>query len=86
MAAPEAAIPKADEGTFQPNVPPTNHHTEPSEFVPLDLPDRDFEVQSLPNTPLGLFEEFLPPWLIAKWVEYFEKGQKEGPWLPRFCE
>ncbi|KAJ3453586.1 hypothetical protein MRS44_017833 [Fusarium solani] len=39
-------------------------------FLPMEMPSRDLEVKSLPQTPLELFQLFLPYSLVKSWVRY----------------
>ncbi|KAJ3455627.1 hypothetical protein MRS44_017109 [Fusarium solani] len=39
-------------------------------FLPMEMPSRDLEVKSLPQTPLELFQLFLPYSLVKSWLRY----------------
>ncbi|KAI8648048.1 hypothetical protein LRP88_03469 [Fusarium phalaenopsidis] len=39
-------------------------------FQPFNVPHRDFKVHQLPNTPLELFQLFVPISFIYRWIEY----------------
>ncbi|KFA69442.1 hypothetical protein S40285_04622 [Stachybotrys chlorohalonatus IBT 40285] len=56
------------DSTYRPNIEPTDAIG--SHFEPFNVPERPFQVQELPETPLKLFRHFLPIWLVAKWVRY----------------
>jgi hypothetical protein len=41
-----------------------------TKFEPFPVETRSFRINTLPPTPLQLFQIFLPISLIAKWVQY----------------
>ncbi|KFA69353.1 hypothetical protein S40285_09133 [Stachybotrys chlorohalonatus IBT 40285] len=56
------------DSTVRPNLKPTDKVG--AKFEPFDVPYRPFEVLELPETPLKLFQRFLPIWLVQNWVNY----------------
>ncbi|KAK5630184.1 hypothetical protein RRF57_005899 [Xylaria bambusicola] len=71
----DPAKPEVDGGTLEPDLPPSTQSADPLTFQPIDLPERDFQVNNLPETPVDLFEAFFPPSLIAKWLDYIENDR-----------
>ena len=51
-----------DGGVFRPDLPPTSKYG--YTFKPIDLPNRDPRINTLPDTPLSFFHEFLPISLV----------------------
>ncbi|KJZ68721.1 hypothetical protein HIM_11887 [Hirsutella minnesotensis 3608] len=56
------------DNTCRPEEPPLT--TRGTEFKPFEVPFRAPEVRPLPNTPLALFETFIPLSLVEKWVQW----------------
>lgn len=55
--------------TYRPEAPPVT--AAGSRFEPLEIgPNREPQVAALPVTPLKLFQEFVPEWLVKKWIGY----------------
>lgn len=54
-------------GTFRPNLPPAT--TRGEEFKPLRMERREPVVKDLPDSPLGIFQAFLPVFVVEEWAE-----------------
>ncbi|KFA69278.1 hypothetical protein S40285_09430 [Stachybotrys chlorohalonatus IBT 40285] len=59
---------KLSHDNFRPEMDPTNRIG--THFEPLDVPNRDLVILPLPSNPFELFQRFLPPQLVQKWVDY----------------
>ncbi|KJZ77974.1 hypothetical protein HIM_02611 [Hirsutella minnesotensis 3608] len=59
------------DNTCRPALPPLPTHG--THFLPFEVPFQPPEVRQLPNTPLALFEAFIPPDLVEKWVLWTNK-------------
>ncbi|KJZ70015.1 hypothetical protein HIM_10596 [Hirsutella minnesotensis 3608] len=74
------------DNTCRPVEPPLT--AQGTQFEPFDVPFRPPEVQQLPNTPLALFEAFVPSDLVEKWVQWtntepFTRSQASTKWSRR---
>ena len=54
-------------GTYRPNLPPATKRGE--KFTPLEMPYRDPIARDLSDTPLGIFQKFLPENLVKGWAD-----------------
>ena len=69
-----------DEGTPVKKIRPVTHVGQ--KFEPLIVQHRPFRVHDLPESPLKLFQKFLPESLVDNWVAYTNDNPGPGP-LPR---
>ena len=50
-----------------------------STFMPLPMAHRDYRVQQLPDSPLDLFQAFLPESLVEDWAKYTNESLPTDP-------
>ena len=56
------------DSTCRPDFPPLEERG--YRFQPFNVPNRDPEVKQLPQTPLELFQTFVPIFLVERWVGF----------------
>ncbi|KEY67451.1 hypothetical protein S7711_10002 [Stachybotrys chartarum IBT 7711] len=71
---------RPDMGTPVMKIRPATHIGQ--KFEPLSIEHRPFRVHDLPNSPMKLFQTFLPESLIDNWAAYTNESPGLGP-LPR---
>lgn len=54
--------------TYRPVFSPTTSYG--AYFLPSTMPSRDLHINTLPQTPLELFQLFIPYSLVESWVRY----------------
>src|SRR5437667_2387006 len=55
-------------GTYRPNEPPEAKRG--TQFKPFGIEARQPTIRYLPDTPLDIFQLFIPESLVQRWVEY----------------
>jgi hypothetical protein len=67
-----------DAASFLPNEPPIEEDTGAA-FEPFDVPDREPTAMTLPETPVELFQSFIPDFLVELWVKWTNASPIPGP-------
>ena len=66
-----------DTASYLPKEPPTTE--EGVTFIPFDVPDREPTVADLPDSPVQLFQLFVPEFLVESWVKWTNTSPIPGP-------
>jgi hypothetical protein len=64
------------DNTCRPDLPPAQRRG--YDFKPLTFADRNPRISTLPETPLNLFQLFLPEDLVSRWADYTNKAAASG--------
>ncbi|KAK2005478.1 hypothetical protein LZ32DRAFT_633571 [Colletotrichum eremochloae] len=71
-----------DNATVRPHKPPLVERGLPGQFQPFEVPRREPEVRDLPDSPLDLFQRYLPHDMAKCWADWSNGAKhREGPLL-----
>ncbi|KAF6833331.1 hypothetical protein CMUS01_06577, partial [Colletotrichum musicola] len=70
---------RCDNAVVRPHEPPSLERGTPGQFDPLDVPHREATIRDLPESPMRLFQRYIPYEMAESWAKWTNEAPAPGP-------